>query len=190
MNLIKCGTNYARIKPFSDGPCCLYAQWRFGVVLLQLRKRSLLKNKHNREKQSKTRNQWGLIISSHPRSLFHVEQKQASFFKSIWFLSSLAVVLASVPHSPFRSIRSLVSVFAFEMASMDSPNPKQYNYNLNNPSIKRIMKEMKEMDRETNSQFSAAPLEVHTFHITILLIRIMQMNWWRLFSRKTLLSQL
>ncbi len=89
-------------------------------------------------------------------------KKQASFKIVDSFLPSSCPSLGS--HSPFRSTRSLVFGFCSwidRMASMDSPNPKQYNYNLNNPSIKRIMKEMKEMERETNSQFSAAPLEVH-----------------------------
>jgi len=42
-------------------------------------------------------------------------------------------------------------------------------YNLNNPSIKRIMREMKEMEKEKNSQFTATPLEDNLFewHFTI-----------------------
>lgn len=34
------------------------------------------------------------------------------------------------------------------------------NYNVNNPSIKRIMREMKEMENEKTSEFVATPLEV------------------------------
>lgn len=33
-------------------------------------------------------------------------------------------------------------------------------YNLNNPSIKRIMREVKEMEKEQSVQFKAKPLEV------------------------------
>jgi len=42
-------------------------------------------------------------------------------------------------------------------------------YNLNNPSVKRIMKEVKEMERETSTQFRAVPLEDNLFewHFTI-----------------------
>jgi hypothetical protein len=34
------------------------------------------------------------------------------------------------------------------------------NYNFNNPSVKRIMKEVKEMQLDSNSQYTAKPLEV------------------------------
>eukprot|EP01118_Nematostelium_gracile_P017809 TRINITY_DN7722_c0_g1_i1.p1 TRINITY_DN7722_c0_g1~~TRINITY_DN7722_c0_g1_i1.p1 ORF type:complete len:299 (+),score=68.99 TRINITY_DN7722_c0_g1_i1:39-935(+) len=42
-------------------------------------------------------------------------------------------------------------------------------YNMNNPSIKRIMKEIKEMERENNPDFTAHPLEDNIFewHFTI-----------------------
>jgi len=42
-------------------------------------------------------------------------------------------------------------------------------YNLNNPSVKRIMREIKEMEKETSSQFKALPLEDNLFewHFTI-----------------------
>lgn len=36
----------------------------------------------------------------------------------------------------------------------------EQKYNLNNPSIKRIMREVKEMEKETSCQFKARPLEV------------------------------
>jgi len=49
-----------------------------------------------------------------------------------------------------------------------NPNPPT-NYNLNNPSVKRIMKEMKEMEKEQSGQFDAMPLEDNLFewHFTI-----------------------
>jgi len=37
------------------------------------------------------------------------------------------------------------------------------NYNTRNPTIKRIMKEMKEMSNEKNWQLSAQPLSVRLF---------------------------
>ena len=42
-------------------------------------------------------------------------------------------------------------------------------YNMNNPSIKRILKEMKEMEVDKNPQYTAAPLEDNIFewHFTI-----------------------
>lgn len=42
-------------------------------------------------------------------------------------------------------------------------------YNLSNPSIKRIMQEVREMEKEKSSQFYAAPLEDDLFewHFTI-----------------------
>jgi hypothetical protein len=36
-------------------------------------------------------------------------------------------------------------------------------YNPNNPSVKRIMIEIKEMEKETTTQFRAKPLEVSKF---------------------------
>jgi ubiquitin-protein ligase len=34
-------------------------------------------------------------------------------------------------------------------------------FNLNNPAIKRIMKEIKEMERENSTLYYARPMEVH-----------------------------
>jgi len=42
-------------------------------------------------------------------------------------------------------------------------------YNMNNPSVKRIMREIREMEKETSTQFKAKPLEDNLFewHFTI-----------------------
>lgn len=41
-------------------------------------------------------------------------------------------------------------------------------YNLNNPAVKRIMRELREMEKETNPLFTARPLEVPDVHTRII----------------------
>lgn len=44
---------------------------------------------------------------------------------------------------------------------------QEKSYNLSNPTIKRIMKEVREMEKEKNSQFHAIPVEVYNIIIYI-----------------------
>lgn len=55
-----------------------------------------------------------------------------------------SVIALKLQHAPF----------SVHTSSMEQ------KYNLNNPSIKRIMREVKEMEKETSCQFKARPLEV------------------------------
>jgi len=52
---------------------------------------------------------------------------------------------------------------------MESNDSKKPAYNVNNPSVKRIMREVKEMEKENNPDFIASPLEDNIFewHFTI-----------------------
>lgn len=57
--------------------------------------------------------------------------------------------------------RALISVSncTFFLIDNQHKNPVTM-YNVNNPSIKRILREVKEMEAEPSNQYTAAPLEV------------------------------
>lgn len=63
--------------------------------------------------------------------------------------------------APFLSFAFVFLLCTALLYILVTSSSMEQKYNLNNPSIKRIMREVKEMEKEASCQFKARPLEVH-----------------------------